>query len=81
MNSPYEYLREVRPDLTSMQCGGWLATSPRGVAIRIGIVGVSETDAREKFRESLARWITILSDSDEDVPDGSALQVPVIVHS
>jgi len=71
MNSTYEYLRQAQPDVVAMRCGGWLATSPRGVAIRIGVVGISEADARERFSESLGRWIENLREPDPTNPGGS----------
>jgi len=81
MNSQFEYLRGVEPVVASLQCGGWLATSPLGVAIRIGVIGISEADARAKFGESLGRWIDILADGDAAASNGSGLQKSVIVHS
>lgn len=81
MNSQYEYLRQVRPNVVNMMCGGWLATSPREAAIRIGVVGISEADARTKFSESLGRWIDILTDDDNGVVNGSTLHGVVSVHN
>jgi hypothetical protein len=57
MNATYDYLRHMEPELIARECGGWLALAPKGAAIRIGVTGATEIEAREKFSLSLDRWI------------------------
>jgi hypothetical protein len=64
MNSPYEYLRHVEPELIPRECGGWIAIAPRGAAIRIAVTALSEPEAREKFANSMGCWVENLSRPD-----------------
>lgn len=64
MNSQYEYLRHMEPELISRECGGWIAIAPKGAAIRIAVTAVSETEARREFALSLECWIQNLSAED-----------------
>jgi hypothetical protein len=57
MNGQYDYLRHMTPELTARECGGWLAVAPKDAAIRIGVTGSTEKEARENFALSLDRWI------------------------
>lgn len=59
---------DILPTLKARKCGGWLATSPHGSDIRIGVTADSEEAARTKFRMALAQWRTLLA---RDIPKSS----------
>lgn len=46
----------VEPQMIPRQCGGWLALSPPGARLRIGVTATTEEAARAGFRQALARW-------------------------
>lgn len=46
----------MEPDVRELPYGGWLATSKTETALRIGVIGASEVDAKKLFDESVARW-------------------------
>lgn len=45
------------PDVIKRVCGGYLATSKRSVAIRIGATGDTEDQARAAFHKIAERWL------------------------
>ncbi len=45
-----------KPRLIKLNYGGWLAVSDSASPLRLGVVGVSEKDAVNKFEVSLKRW-------------------------
>lgn len=47
---------QIEPQLIERRCGGWLAVSPRSVAIRIGATGKSEAEARSNFAALVHAW-------------------------
>ncbi len=51
----------IRPQLIERRNGGWLAVTPEGSAIRLGVTADTEAGAREKFSQSLTQWMKILS--------------------
>lgn len=48
-------LRTLDPIVTERACGGWLAASP-DASLRIAVLGQTEFEARERFRQSVERW-------------------------
>ena len=60
MNIDGMSVRRIRPCLVERQCGGWLALSPPDAILRIGVVGDTEQEAREKFIAALMSWEEIL---------------------
>jgi hypothetical protein len=51
-----DYGPAMEPRVTKTQYGAWLATTSRDTALRIGVVGATEIEARERFAASLTRW-------------------------
>lgn len=49
----------VQPVLIARLCGGWLAKTPVGWPLAIGVGAESEIDAKRLFSEALARWRSI----------------------
>lgn len=47
---------EFEPVLIERKCGGWLATTPRGYRLQIGVLGDSEDQARVNLFNSLEKW-------------------------
>ncbi len=47
--------------LIRCQWGGWLAVSPTGQSLQIGVTAPTKDEAREKFSHSLTRWMKILT--------------------
>lgn len=46
----------IQPELIERRCGGWLAVTPRCVAIRIGAVGESAEEASANFNALIEQW-------------------------
>jgi hypothetical protein len=53
-----EQVTTLEPRLIERRNGGWLAVTEDDSPVRVGVVGDTETEARERFREALARWRT-----------------------
>jgi hypothetical protein len=51
-------IRQMTPWLRKA-AKGWLAMSGPGAALRIAVMGASEAEAREAFREAAAAWATL----------------------
>ena len=49
------------PRLIERMCGGWLAVSPRGSSLKIGVMGDTEDAARGAFAAAIQQWRTILN--------------------
>lgn len=49
----------VEPVLIERRCGGWLAVTPRGWPLGIGVTADTKADAERKFREELERFSKI----------------------
>ena len=62
MNQSPNQAQEVSPHIVPRECGGWLAVTPRGSALQMGVTADTETEVRAKFCESLARWLAISLD-------------------
>lgn len=45
-----------KPNIVKLHYGGWLAVSDRTNPLRIGVIGVSEKEAIDRFTSSLKRW-------------------------
>ena len=56
MNETSDRVRQIQPRMALRRSGGWLAATPPGAAICIGVVGPTESDARERFAEALEIW-------------------------
>ena len=54
----------VEPRIIERECGGWLATSPKGALIRLGETGATKDDAVERFRLAWRQWRETLEASD-----------------
>ncbi len=51
-----ETVTTLEPRLIERRNGGWLAVTDDDSPVRIGVVGDTEAEARERFHEALARW-------------------------
>lgn len=51
---------EIAPNLIKRFGGGWLAISPKGAFLSIGVTAKTEEEAREKFGSSYKDWLEIL---------------------
>lgn len=49
----------VKPELIERHCGGWLAVTPRGWPLSIGVTADTESDAIKEFEVALDRWYRI----------------------
>lgn len=45
----------LEPTITRTAYGSWLAASPHSSSLRIGVIGITEADARVRFEASLER--------------------------
>lgn len=63
VNDPAIYA--VKPHIVERACGGWMAMTPRGWPLSIGVTAETETEAREAFDAALARWARIAEGQDE----------------
>ena len=52
-------LYQVSPRLIARNCGGWLAVTPRGWPLSIGVEAQTEEGAVAKFAAALQRWAAI----------------------
>ena len=52
-------LYSVKPQLVERKCGGWLAITPRGWPLSIGVTAETDTEARRGFEAALDRWSKI----------------------
>lgn len=52
-------LFEVSPVLIERRCGGWLAITPHGWPLGIGVTGETREAAEKKFQEELDRFSAI----------------------
>lgn len=48
----------LEPQLIERRTGGWLAVTEDDSPVRVGVVGATKDEARERFRQALARWRT-----------------------
>lgn len=51
--------REVTPEVIHRHCGGYLAISPKGCAIQIGVTDDTAESVIAKFATTYARWIEL----------------------
>lgn len=51
---------DVHPETIKRRCGGWLAVSPVGQPLRIGVTAETEEEAVEEFCRSFSRWMELL---------------------
>ncbi len=52
----------VRPQIRRRASGGWLAVCPRKSGLSFGVTASTESEAREQFSFTLARWLEIIRD-------------------
>ena len=50
---------DVGPVLIERRCGGWLAITPRGWPLGIGVTAETKAEAEKKFEEELKRFSQI----------------------
>ena len=53
---------EIRPRLLRRLSGGWLAVSPEGSSIHIGVEGSSPEEAEERFNVEWRAWEILRTD-------------------
>lgn len=58
-------LFQVGPVLIERRCGGWLAITPRGWPLGIGVTAETKAAAEKKFQEELERFAKIREHRDE----------------
>ena len=58
----------AEPRLIERAHGDWLAVSPEGCAIKIGVIAASQDEAVAAFGETMAQWERALSKR-HDVPE------------
>jgi hypothetical protein len=51
-----ETVTALEPQLIERRTGGWLAVTDDTSPVQVGVVGDTEAEARQRFREALARW-------------------------
>lgn len=56
-NDPAIY--SVKPQIIERVRGGWMAITPRGWPLSIGVMADSEAEARAAFDAELLRWAKI----------------------
>lgn len=56
-NQPEIYA--VKPVLIERECGGWLAITPRGWPLSIGVTAPTSGEAEQEFSAALDRWSKI----------------------
>lgn len=59
---------QMSPRITERRCGGWIAFSPSGHGLKIGVTADTEDAAREKFRVTVAEWEKLLSVEPDHIP-------------
>ena len=52
-------LYSVKPHLIERECGGWLAVTPRGWPLSIGVTAETNAEAKRIFEVALDRWSKI----------------------
>ena len=57
-------LSAVDPVVVQRPCGGWLATTPQGWPLGVGVTADTKASAERKFREELDRLSRIPDDVD-----------------
>lgn len=55
----------VTPRMLSRACGGWIAVSPPGAALKIGFTGATAEEAKEGFANSYRRCQMLLATRQE----------------
>ena len=56
-----EWFDTVEPNLVRRKNGGWLAISPPGSPLGIGVEAWNVENAKNRFRRELLEWHTLLS--------------------
>lgn len=77
MNTMVKMSHVIQPDVVRRACGGFLATSPKGARVAIGVTADTQEGAVEKFCSVYNRWIEILSAGGGAAPQQAGLDVPI----
>jgi hypothetical protein len=67
-----EMVTTLEPQLIERRNGGWLAVTDDDSPVRVGVIGDTEEEATERFREALARWRTAYERTVEVADDEQA---------
>jgi hypothetical protein len=59
----------LEPVIRETRRGEFLATTGIGTPLRIGVVGATEQEARERFSASLKRWREISESEESKIAD------------
>lgn len=51
----------IEPVLIKRECSGWLAVTPEGAPLRLGVEAADEAAAIASYHRERARWLEILS--------------------
>ena len=71
MNHNADKFRDIQPHITSRVSGGWLAATPQGAVLSIGVTGDTEQDAKKRFYDTLDKWAQCINDDEAKPPEGS----------
>ena len=55
----------IQPVIKERKCGGWLAVSPAGAIVNIGVTGDYKVGAISQFKASVKMWSNILEENQE----------------
>jgi hypothetical protein len=59
----------IRPNVIRRPYGDWLAASPHGACLCVGVIGSTEQEARERFEAEVQRWFEITRDTKSNTPE------------
>jgi hypothetical protein len=68
---------EPAPRLIRCEYGGWLAVSPPGAFVSIGVFAWSADDARDRFHREMQEWRELLARDWSPAPDKASVPSPV----
>lgn len=66
MSTTLMRFKNIEPKLVRRENGGWLAISPVGASLRVGVEAWSAEDARVRFVRELGEWSALLDGHFED---------------
>jgi hypothetical protein len=55
----------MTPQTIERKCGGWLAVSPAGSALRIAVEATTEAEAVRRFSSAETAWMALLRSAAE----------------
>lgn len=59
---PREWFSQVAPKLVRREDGGWLALSPPGAPLPLGVAAWTAEDARNAFAREVRAWEVLLEE-------------------